>query len=95
MSVSFGSQVLPTKIELIRTRRSLQTANRVHKVLDEFSERIRQKYPSDYPKENGFKFSFEPIRDRFNDADVGLMRNHAGNVGNHKARLLERLSGCA
>jgi len=38
MSVSFGSQVLPTKIELIRTRRSLQTANRVHKVLDDKRE---------------------------------------------------------
>ena len=38
MSVSFGTQVLPTKIELIRTRRSLQTANRVQKVLDDKRE---------------------------------------------------------
>lgn len=35
MSVSFGGGVLPTKIELIRTRRSLQTARRVQKVLDD------------------------------------------------------------
>src|SRR3989449_10726519 len=38
MSVSFGSQSHPTKIELIRTRRSLQTATRVHKVLDDERE---------------------------------------------------------
>ncbi len=38
MSVSFGTKVLPTKIELIRTRRSLQTAKRVHKVLDDKRE---------------------------------------------------------
>jgi V/A-type H+/Na+-transporting ATPase subunit D len=38
MSVSFGTKVLPTKIELIRTRRSLNTANRVHKVLDDKRE---------------------------------------------------------
>jgi len=38
MSVSFGTKVLPTKIELIRTRRSLQTAIRVHKVLDDKRE---------------------------------------------------------
>ncbi len=38
MSVSFGTKVLPTKIELIRTRRSLNTANRVQKVLDDKRE---------------------------------------------------------
>ncbi len=38
MSVSFGTKVLPTKIELIRTRRSLQTARRVHNVLDDKRE---------------------------------------------------------
>ncbi len=38
MSVSFGSKVLPTKIELIRTRKSLQTARRVQKVLDDKRE---------------------------------------------------------
>ncbi len=38
MSVSFGANVLPTKIELIKTRRSLQTARRVQKVLDDKRE---------------------------------------------------------
>ncbi len=38
MSVSFGAKPLPTKIELIRTRRSLQTARRVQKVLDDKRE---------------------------------------------------------
>jgi V/A-type H+-transporting ATPase subunit D len=38
MSVSFGSKILPTKIELIKTRRSLQTARRVQKVLDDKRE---------------------------------------------------------
>jgi V/A-type H+-transporting ATPase subunit D len=38
LSVSFGAKVLPTKIELIRTRRSLQTARRVQKVLDDKRE---------------------------------------------------------
>ncbi len=38
MSVSFGTKPLPTKIELIRTRRSLQTAQRVQKVLDDKRE---------------------------------------------------------
>jgi V/A-type H+-transporting ATPase subunit D len=35
MSVASGSGVLPTKIELIGTRRRLQTAKRVKKVLDD------------------------------------------------------------
>lgn len=35
MSVASGSSVLPTKIELIGTRRRLQTARRVKKVLDD------------------------------------------------------------
>jgi V/A-type H+-transporting ATPase subunit D len=35
MSVASGSNVLPTKIELIGTRRRLQTAQRVQKVLDD------------------------------------------------------------
>jgi V/A-type H+-transporting ATPase subunit D len=35
MSVASGSNVLPTKIELIGTRRRLQTARRVKKVLDD------------------------------------------------------------
>lgn len=38
MSVSFGRSILPTKIELIKTRRSLQTARRVQKVLDDKRE---------------------------------------------------------
>jgi V/A-type H+-transporting ATPase subunit D len=35
MSVASGGNVLPTKIELIGTRRRLQTAVRVKKVLDD------------------------------------------------------------
>jgi V/A-type H+-transporting ATPase subunit D len=38
MSVASGSNVLPTKIELISTRRRLQTAARVKKVLDDKRE---------------------------------------------------------
>jgi V/A-type H+-transporting ATPase subunit D len=38
MSVSFGSKILPTKIELIRTKRSLATARRVYRVLDDKRE---------------------------------------------------------
>jgi V/A-type H+-transporting ATPase subunit D len=38
LSVSFGTNILPTKIELIKTRRSLQTARRVQKVLDDKRE---------------------------------------------------------
>lgn len=38
MSVASGSNVLPTKIELISTRRRLQTAVRVKKVLDDKRE---------------------------------------------------------
>src|SRR5574340_745277 len=35
MSVSSGGRVLPTKIELIKTRRSLATARKVYSVLDD------------------------------------------------------------
>lgn len=38
MSVSFGRGVLPTKIELIRIRRSLKVAKMVHKILDDKRE---------------------------------------------------------
>lgn len=35
MSVGFGSQVLPTKIELIRIRKSLTVSRAVHKILED------------------------------------------------------------
>lgn len=35
MSVSFGGKVLPTKIELIRLRRSLKVSQNVHKILED------------------------------------------------------------
>ncbi len=35
MSVSFGAKALPTKIELIRIRRSLRVARAVHKILED------------------------------------------------------------
>jgi len=38
MSVSFGRGVLPTKIELIRIRKSLKVAKMVHKILDDKRE---------------------------------------------------------
>jgi V/A-type H+-transporting ATPase subunit D len=38
MSVSFGAKVLPTKIELIRIRRSLTVSRKVHKILDDKRE---------------------------------------------------------
>ncbi len=38
MSVATGGKVLPTKIELIKTRRSLVTARRVYRVLDDKRE---------------------------------------------------------
>jgi V/A-type H+-transporting ATPase subunit D len=38
MSVAAAGKVLPTKIELIKTRRSLITARRVHRVLDDKRE---------------------------------------------------------
>lgn len=38
MSVSFGSRVLPTKIELIRLKRSLAVSKTVHKILEDKRE---------------------------------------------------------
>lgn len=38
MSVSFGRQVLPTKIELIRLKRSLQVSRMVYKILEDKRE---------------------------------------------------------
>ncbi len=38
MSASFGRTVLPTKIELIRIKRSLKVAKMVHKILDDKRE---------------------------------------------------------
>jgi V/A-type H+-transporting ATPase subunit D len=38
MSASFGKGVLPTKIELIRIKRSLKVAKMVHKILDDKRE---------------------------------------------------------
>jgi|TARA_B100001750_G_C15510796_1_gene603502 V/A-type H+-transporting ATPase subunit D len=35
LSVSFGGKALPTKIELIRIRKSLQTSKTVHKILED------------------------------------------------------------
>ena len=35
MSVSFGRKVLPTKIELIRLRRSLKVSETIHKILED------------------------------------------------------------
>ncbi len=43
MSVAAAGQVLPTKIELIKTRRSLSTARRVYRVLDDKREVLLKK----------------------------------------------------
>lgn len=43
MSVAAAGKVLPTKIELIKTRRSLSTARRVYRVLDDKREVLLKK----------------------------------------------------
>lgn len=43
MSVASAGKVLPTKIELIKTRRSLSTARRVYRVLDDKREVLLKK----------------------------------------------------
>ena len=43
MSVASAGKVLPTKIELIKTRRSLSTARRVYRVLDDKREVLIKK----------------------------------------------------
>ncbi len=66
MSVSFGSQVLPTKIELIRTRRSLQTANRVHKVLDDKREVLLKRLDEMIQQASGAREEiWQPLSDAY------------------------------
>src|SRR5438132_11593502 len=66
MSVSFGSQVLPTKIELIRTRRSLQTANRVHKVLDDKREVLLKRLDDMIQQASGAREAiWQPLSDAY------------------------------
>ena len=66
MSVSFGSQVLPTKIELIRTRRSLQTANRVHKVLDDKREVLLKRLDEMIEQASGAREEiWQPLSDAY------------------------------
>ncbi|MCP8307398.1 MAG: V-type ATP synthase subunit D [archaeon] len=43
MSVSFGAKALPTKLELIRIKRSLRVAEAVHKILEDKREILLRK----------------------------------------------------
>ncbi len=66
MSVSFGSQVLPTKIELIRTRRSLLTANRVQKVLDDKREVLLKRLDEMIQQASGAREEiWQPLSDAY------------------------------
>src|SRR5712692_3345189 len=66
MSVSFGSQVLPTKIELIRTRRSLLTAKRVHKVLDDKREVLLKRLDEMIERASGAREEiWQPLSDAY------------------------------
>ena len=66
MSVSFGTKVLPTKIELIRTRRSLQTANRVRKVLDDKREVLLKRLDEMIQQASGAREEiWQPLSDAY------------------------------
>ncbi len=66
MSVSFGTKVLPTKIELIRTRRSLQTARRVQKVLDDKREVLLKRLDEMIEKASTSREEiFQPLSDAY------------------------------
>ena len=66
MSVSFGAKVLPTKIELIRTRRSLQTARRVQKVLDDKREVLLKRLDETIQQASSAREEiFQPLSDAY------------------------------
>ncbi len=66
MSVSFGTKVLPTKIELIRTRRSLNTANRVQKVLDDKREVLLKRLDEMIERASGAREEiWQPLSDAY------------------------------
>jgi len=66
LSVSFGTQVLPTKIELIRTRRSLLTAKRVHKVLDDKREVLLKRLDEMIQQASGAREEiWQPLSDAY------------------------------
>ena len=66
MSVSFGTGILPTKIELIKTRRSLQTARRVKKVLDDKREVLLKRLDEMIQKASEAREErFQPLSDAY------------------------------
>jgi V/A-type H+-transporting ATPase subunit D len=66
MSVSFGAKVLPTKIELIRTRRSLTTAKRVYRVLNDKREVLLKKLDEMIQKAGSAREEiWQPISDAY------------------------------
>lgn len=66
MSVSFGANILPTKIELIKTRRSLQTARRVQKVLDDKREVLLKRLDEMIQKASEAREEiFQPLSDAY------------------------------
>ncbi|MDA4128369.1 MAG: V-type ATP synthase subunit D [Thaumarchaeota archaeon] len=64
--MSFGTKVLPTKIELIKTRRSLQTARRVQKVLDDKREVLLKRLDEMIQRASSAREEiFQPLSDAY------------------------------
>ncbi|MEM4312061.1 MAG: V-type ATP synthase subunit D [Nitrososphaerales archaeon] len=76
MSVSFGKQVLPTKIELIRLRRSLKVARMVYKILDDKREvllkRLDEIIEEAYDTREKLKASLEQAYNSLYDAYLSM-----------------------
>lgn len=66
MSVAAAGKVLPTKIELIKTRRSLSTARRVYRVLDDKREVLLKKLEEMIQKAGSAREEiWQPISDAY------------------------------
>jgi V/A-type H+-transporting ATPase subunit D len=74
MSVSFGGKFLPTKLELIRIRRSLSVARNVHRILEDKRDVLINKLNEMIEKAEKARIElYTPLREAYNSLSRAYM----------------------
>lgn len=74
MSVSFGGKFLPTKLELIRVRRSLSVARNVHRILEDKRDVLINKLNEMIERAERARIElYAPLREAYNSVSKAYM----------------------
>lgn len=92
MSVSFGGKFLPTKLELIKIRRSLAVAKNVHRILEDKRDVLINKLNEMIERaEKARTELYAPLRDAYNSISKAYMKMGISNLDNIASTIPETI----